>query len=291
MMRMRNKIYLVFLLLFFTSCTSNPFDDDTKIFGSSNSISGKVILNDNSSVENAYIWLEGFDLGTFPDKDGNFKLILPSPELQPYSGLTGTFKLFSYISNFFIDSVFVVLKNGKILPSHGDIDDNNKLRNAIYLRKKLEIYTTISPDTVPDDYTEGILINLSLRATEDTVFIEYPDRAAGPLSIIFFQQISPDPGFLKIFENSFNAANAPMIADSITDHTQFYSAGFRFTTLSLRQGIYHVIPYFIILRKSVPENLLNDFGVHIDEPNVDFIKLPTNRNGGKFVVTKSAVVH
>jgi len=43
-------------------CTSNPFRDDDSSSGAT-TIQGTVQLNDGSSPEGAYVWLEGFKLG------------------------------------------------------------------------------------------------------------------------------------------------------------------------------------------------------------------------------------
>ncbi|MDW7679905.1 MAG: hypothetical protein SCK70_05035 [bacterium] len=268
-------------------CTSNPLDQGDRIKVTSNIIKGQVKLIDQSSPDGVYVWLEGFDIGQYLDKSGNFSIPLPAAQLQPGGGLNGVFKLYFYLSNYDLKTASIVLQNGKLLPSQGDVNDQGKLRNTIFLPRLLNIEIFANPSTVSQNHGGNITIDLFLEAKEDTVYVEYPDRANGPLAIIFFKRTDPDDGYIQLFENSFNAINSSTYTDSIATDRKHYFSYFKFSAVALPPGSYDIIPYFVIVRESIPDGLLDDFGVDIFKPVVDFVNIPTKRNGGKLDVVHS----
>ena len=74
-------ILIIFFLLsifLFSGCTGSPFSDN-EIPQETRRITGKVEISDNThSPEGVYVWLGGFDIGTFTDQDGEFEITLPS---------------------------------------------------------------------------------------------------------------------------------------------------------------------------------------------------------------------
>ena len=285
----RNRFQFLFIIgmfaFLFIKCTHNPFKSNENILHKNSELSGKVDVKNQDSPKKAFVWLEGFDIGTWTDDNGLFKIRIPPRRIQPGGGLSGSFKLYSYVSNYKLDSLAILIKNGELQLSHGNIDDEGELRRAVFLQKTLNIETNISPNSVPEDYSGEISVELLLQATDDTVTVEFPDRAEGPLSILFFVVDNQTQGSVKIFENNISAINASLSADSITTVPQVWSSGFEFTPYFLPQGEYKIIPYFIIKQQAVPKKLLNNFGTDIEKPGVDFINVPTRRDGGNLKIT------
>ena len=285
----QNRFRFLFIIgtlaLLFIKCTHNPFGSDEKIFHKDSELSGKVDVKNQNSPKKAFVWLEGFDIGTWTDDNGLFKIRIPPRRIQPGGGLSGSFKLYFYVSNYKLDSSFILIKTGELQLAHGNIDDEGELRRAVFLQKTLNIETNISPNSVPEDYSGEISVELLLQATDDSVTVKFPDKAQGPLSILFFIVDNQAQNYVKIFENNVFAIDAPLSADSITTVPQVWSSGFEFTPYFLPRGEYKIIPYFIIKQQQVPKKLLENFGTDIEKPVVDFINAPTSRDGGNFKVT------
>ena len=278
--------FILAIMLLLPRCTHNPFDDD-KISSNMVKISGRVLLGDDKSPEIVHVWLEGFDLTTHPDAQGNFSFLLPSPSLQPYGGLTGSFKIFFFMADYKLDSATVMVKNGQLLTNHGDIDENGHLRYLKILPKKLRIFLSVSPDTAIEDSTNSLLLELRIEATADTVFIHYPDRSPGPLSILFIKNLSDTTQPVKIFEGSPFASAAPMLTDSVSINPLFWYDGVTLADLDLPKGTYQIIPFFVIDHKKVPADLLDNIGRLIDKPTLQFLDVPTYRRGGTFIIVES----
>ncbi len=281
-------LLIVFLMIL--ACTENPFDTPDQIQVSDNTITGKIKLNDGSSPQHVYVWLEGFDLGAYPNSNGEFKIILPPPQLQPNGGISGAFNLFYYLSNFKLDSTQITMQNGKLVLDFGDVNEYGALRRSKYLRKILKINMTVEPNRISEDFPSGVAIDLTLEATEDTIYIRYPNRSAGPLAILFFKSCHQEVNLIRMFENSIGAVNAPLYTDSITADRKQWEIGFRLQSNFLPIGDYEIIPYFVILQESIPADLLDDFGSDLRPPDDDFVNIPTLRTGNRLTLTQAEVL-
>lgn len=271
-------------LALFNQCTDNPFSD-TEISLPGTTIRGTVELSDGSSPDGVYIWLEGFDFGTFTDHNGRFQFKLPSPNSQAGGGITGTFEIYAYLANFNLATHTIVLRNGELNYVHSRIHENGELRTSIYLSKFLEIETKIEPKLVDLNYAGPIAVQLTLRALEDTVFIQIPDKTQGPLSILMAQKISPNQDFFEIVVTHPLALNANIVADTITIVPKVWLAGFSMSPGRFPKGKYKIVPYFLIDPKSnLPAEMLNNLGRNIDRPVSEFLKIPTKRTGGDLEV-------
>ena len=76
-------------LSYLIDCSENPLFKDEDISSGGSDIKGKVSLNDNSPPDNVFIWLEGFNISTYSDSQGNFLLQLPPASNQPGGGING----------------------------------------------------------------------------------------------------------------------------------------------------------------------------------------------------------
>jgi len=286
----KNSIYIssgiCLLVIVLFECTYNPFGSE-EITRKSNTIFGNIEMNHHNSPENVFVWLEGFDIGTLTDKSGNFRLEIPPREIQPGRGYTGSLKLYYYVSNFKLDSSVVVIQNGELEFSFGDLDEKGHLRRQKHLTKTLDIFTDVTPSTVSEDFDGNISVELFLRAIDnkDTVIVEFPDKAKGPLSVLFFKKLDAVQDTLIILDNASMIENIFLTADSITTMGEVWSSGFQFIPNFLPRGEYEIIPFFVIRGQTIPKELLLNFGENIEKPGDDFINIPTTRSGGVFKVT------
>lgn len=276
-------IFYLLLITILFACTENPFFDD-KIKSRDTIIRGKVVLSDHSTPDEVYVWMEGFDFGTWTDDGGNFEIVLPPPDRQAGAGVTGTYKIYYYLANFKLDSSLIVIKNGEVQRLHGDLDENAELKQSKYLVKVLNIKTEIDPAIVTSDYSGPIDMTLSLDPLIDSVFVKFPNKSQGPLAIVFLQKISPEEDYFEILDVNGFALTADIISDSLTNVPKIWRAGFHLNANRLPKGKYKIIPYFLIEQGPVPFNLLNDFGQNITIPARDFINVPIKREGGELEV-------
>jgi hypothetical protein len=124
-----------------------------------------------------------------------------------------------------------------------------------------------------------------LRALEDSVFVQIPDKLQGPLAILMTQKISPDQNYFEIVVTHPFALNANMVADTIAMVPKVWLAGFSMSPGRFPKGKYKIVPYFLIDPKSaLPIEMLNNLGRNIDRPISEFLKIPTKRTGGDLEV-------
>jgi len=262
-------------------CTENPLDKST-ISSKSRQIHGKVRLSDESSSEGVYVWLEGFNIGTFTDQTGQFQVTLPPPETHGTpTGVNGVFNLYFYVANYRLSSAEVVVQNGEYLPSWGDIDANGEINGVISLRKLLRISTVVDPDTVTTSFEGPIDVQVSLQATFDSVTVVFPKIIEGSSGAILLKRLESGDVFVDIPDMSDSTQTIERIGPEIRNWNMVFNAG----TGVLPEGQYEIIPYFFIEQDSMPAGLLTSLSMNVKELGPDYLKIPFKREGGLFVVT------
>jgi hypothetical protein len=84
-------------------CTSNPFGDD-EISEEKRTISGVAQLADQSNAKGIMVWMAGFNISTFTDESGAFKITLPPQGSQgPAGGLSGVLNMYFFVGNYLLD--------------------------------------------------------------------------------------------------------------------------------------------------------------------------------------------
>lgn len=286
-------IVLVGIILFsLTGCTKNPFGSDQ--ISISDQIQGKVLLNDGASPDSIYVWFQGFDIATWTNNSGEFKITMPSPKSQGGTGLTGSYHLYFYVANYGVDSAAVVVRAGRLEYSHGDIDDKGKLKETITLVKVLDIQTVINPPEFPQptnldwwEYEENVNVEVTLTAiTVNPVTVEFYSYSKGPASVVFIKKIYPQEDLLKIAELTQITSYERMVSTTITLQSQKWSAYFIMRVGDLPEGKYKIIPHFLIDQESVPAQLLESFGSDAFKPMRKYLSLPFRRQDGNFAVKK-----
>ena len=88
-MEIKNKT-MIFLLLLLSSCTSNPFWDDSGTIEMK--ITGKVLTENNQTNVPVSVWLETFDLYTTTDSVGYFSFSITNSQ-TPTGSMNGPVNL------------------------------------------------------------------------------------------------------------------------------------------------------------------------------------------------------
>jgi len=280
------------ILLFLSGCTKNPFSDDKILC--LEEIHGKVVLNDGASPDSVYVWLEGFNSGTWTNEQGDFEIKLPSVKSQGGTGLTGAYHIYFYVANYRLDSAVVAVRNGMLQYSHGDIDEKGHLKKAISLVKALDIQTVVKPPDFPQpsnldwwEYEEAINVEVTLKATtNDRVIAKFYSSTKGPASILFVKKIYPEEDFLTIFETTPIGPESRMVTVEVSSDEQIWYGGFSLKIGDLPKGKYKIIPYFLIDQQSIPDALFESLGLDKLKPVPQFLIHPFRREGGDFEVKR-----
>ncbi|RMD90286.1 MAG: hypothetical protein D6813_09350, partial [Calditrichaeota bacterium] len=171
------NVFLILLVLLFQSCTLAPFGSSS-IDTPNRSISGNVqLLGDlNLQPDSVYVWLEGLNVATFTDKQGNFKLNIPPPEAQgPTGGVDGVFNLYFFLDNFQLTTTEVAIRNGEFIYGQRELNSNGELFHTKKLLQFLRIETQVKPEKVQfKNDVEEVFITFTLQAFDDTVSVKFP---------------------------------------------------------------------------------------------------------------------
>ncbi|MGQ9561556.1 MAG: hypothetical protein ACUVTG_15005 [Candidatus Oleimicrobiaceae bacterium] len=268
-------------------CTHNPFGDD-QIRTPAMEIRGRVMLQDSASPEGVYVWLEHFDVATWTDEGGQFRLPISPTAGRAGTGVTGSFRLFFYLGNYALQRAEVVLRDGELVPGHGDLDPQGSLR-PVLLPRLLTVITSVQPDTFPPRVAgdispvvfEGapVKVTVTLRADVDSVVVLVPGRRAGPAAALFIQALDPVQGVQFVPPECLPALLSPLVQDTITPVGRSWNGGFYLAAGALPKGRYEIVPYVMIPQESLPVRLLSSLGAS-PTPGLSYLRLPFKRQKG-----------
>jgi hypothetical protein len=263
----------------FTGCTSNPFGEDD-IGSGKRAVSGKVLLNDGSTAEGIYIWLETFNIGTRAGNTGQFTLSLPPPSAQGGGGgVDGAFSLYFYVANYQLERAQVATRGGEFIFDKGDINAKGELKATKSLKKTLQIQTQVAPSVVPSNYQQRIGVQLTLQATVDSVTVRIPS-VGGLLNSIFFRNILTG----EVFEHQA-VYNAPYENLLIGTAPQSRFLAFTLGQIpSMTVGTYEVLPYLLLAHDAVPPELMTSIAPDANSFGPGYLKLPFRRDAGKLQI-------
>lgn len=271
---------LISVLIF--SCTSNPLFKDDQI--KSEQLSGQILLNDETTPDNIYVWLEGFNLGTLTDSQGRFTLSLPSPETRGLgSNFNGEVSLYFYVANYYIDSTTIIFANGKLLEDQAEIDSVGELSATKTLRKMASIVT----------FADQSLANSNLLKIFITITsFDYNIKVYSLRELLKH----PQAGFIRtglIIESLENSQLVIFIDRSesflwgdvlLTNVPQQWTYELNLDIFNLPAGHYRIVPYLLFPQNGIPDALLESISSTVEKFEKDYLLLPIKREGGEFEI-------
>jgi len=284
----------VILVLALTGCTNNPFETTDKITPRENKIEGTVQLDDGSSPDGVYVWLERLNRGSWTDRKGHFEMIFTAAN-QPGNALSGEAKLYYYLANYKIETARLAFFQGKVLYAHGDLNDEGVIKKPIILTKLLEVKIDVEPQQFPrnpvlDSLTmverELIRVQLKLRSLTESVKILCPHDELGPLAVLFFKRIDSVQQFAEMRKTRGPEAIIFLADQFIGLVPQKWETSFSLEVGHLPPGNYQIIPYFSVYQDNLPEELLESLGKNVTRPIMTYLNLPMKREGGYFKVLR-----
>jgi hypothetical protein len=309
----------ILVLLFFRSCTDNPFIDTPLL--EPHQINGKVQLADGGTADSIFIWLQGFNLSTYTDIKGEFKILLPPREVQgDGAGYSGHYPLWYFLANYTIASVSIGFSAGEVSLGQTDIDANGRFYNPVILEKLLDISTGFLSD-IPDSILE-------MKRENHAADIPVPglDKDVELLDsmVIDFNQ----PQFFSIFTRLETQAEpvavetmllplgpgnpathsgllffpidgngSVMVYDQIESFVHRYEFGpheehywqYLISTewLNLEPGRYRIVPYLWIVREDAPYAVRYQAGNYLDLLGYGVRVMPMKRHEASLIVVRS----
>ena len=279
-------LYFV-IVIFFVSCTSNPFGSDNNI--SNNTVIGNVELNDGLSPKNVFAWFKVFDISTRTDEEGHFELTLPPSGSQAAGGLNGIYSLYFYMANYQLDSVQIVITNGNIQASSTGVKNNGELVEKVQLAKILSIKATSNSDSFIDTNVDTIRFTFTVQAMEDVVDV------SGEFSSPLFKG---DPEFMVGFVRKIDSQEDfcfGVFRENRTNRTINFRIELTATELlpleitnkpgTYTPGQYEVIPSLVI-HQDLPAGLLERLNRNITGSCEKFYNVPLTVENNRFQVLK-----
>ena len=274
---------MIFIL---TGCTDNPFSDGGELTASQ--ISGQITLSHETDFSGIYVWLGEFNISTFTNTAGDFRLSLPPPTSQSGGeGVNGDYKLYFYVANFGLDSATVTILNGDLVRSTTDIDESGSVRRAIILPKLLNVEVVSDKESVNASDTSNISLDVILSSPRivpvKTVMLKVSNHATLPLPALFLKKVDTEEELFKIVDigshiNFVNFIDKNLILN--------FKMQFSLSAGELPVGEYQIIPYVIVSDVNPPVELLNSLGNDVLNYNTDYLQLPFKRAGGDFIISE-----
>jgi len=273
-------LLVIYVLIF--SCTSNPLFKEDQV--KSEQISGQILLDDESTPDNIYVWLEGFNLSTFTDSQGRFTLSIPSPEARGLgSNFNGEVSLYFYVANYYIDSTTIIFANGRLLEDQAAINNVGEITATHTLRKMASVVIfadqSLTNSNVLKVFIALTSIDYNIKVYSLRELLKYPQTGFIRTGLIIE---SLGGSQLRIF---LNRPESFLWSDVlIVNEPQRWTFDLNLETLGLPVGQYRVVPYLLFPQKGVPDALRKSISSNVEEFDEDYLLLPLKREGGEFAI-------
>ncbi|MDT8323319.1 MAG: hypothetical protein RRA94_04330 [Bacteroidota bacterium] len=283
-MRRTSSYGILFLLLplLLAGCTDNPFESAPAIAPSQRTVRGTVQLSNTSDHSGVYVWLEEFDLSTTTGSDGNFSLTLPPPAAQGGGGVSGVFRLWTFLGNYNIRSVRIAVKDGSFVYPSTAVDENGRLREALFMQQRFSFATTLSMTRIEADSPRFISMQVELRAPAAPSDVYFPRMVNGVEGPVFLRNL--ESGQVKLFSTTVTGIEVNDYV-RVADVAYVRSMLLSIPKYSLQAGQYEVVPYLLPRGMSIPSTLLNSLGEDVTGLNPSYLSYPFRREGGRLDVT------
>jgi hypothetical protein len=280
------NLVLTISLSILYGCTSNPFGEN-EISLTNRQIRGKVELSNNMSAEGVYVWLEGFDIGTRTDAEGNFQITLPVPASQSNpEGVTGAFNIYYFVANFNLTSTQVFTQNGLFVYSKGEINSNGELANPKFLIQNLQIKTKVQPRSItfsdidPSQQNPTIIVrvDVTLQAIADTVIVFFPGLVNDTFGPLVFRNITTNEVLIR---QSTIAGLVESDLDTIDQVPITRTMAMELGPTTVPPGEYEIIPYLLVKNEDIPTQLINSLGDDVEKLGSSYLNIPFRREGNE----------
>ena len=283
LLKYKSRLLFWGLVLFlFSGCTENPFFTENIDIANHLTVEGRVILNDDTAPVNIYVWLERFNLSTYTDSSGYFKLKLPDPHLQPGGGMNGVYSIYYYVANYRLKTSSMLLLKGQIEYGRGDVDENGRISQTVILPKLLDIKTEVTPSEIAFDNKDPLDIKITLDVKVDSVRVATYKRLNGQTSCIIIKPRGASIDSAFILQGAETYLRDEWISDKTVWLMRYlFSVGF------FPPGKYEFIPYIIIYQDNLPQELLDSIDEELLSLSYRYLNLPVKRQIGRITVKKN----
>lgn len=286
---MKNEIFLYicsyFLLnIIITSgfgCTKNPFFKDNEI--TNRSLKGRVTLSDSSIPDNIYVWLNGFNMGTRTNSNGDYELTYPpSSEQGSGSGISEELTLYFYVADYALDSLKILFINGEIASGQGHINEDGQIPAEVVLKKLVYFDIEVDPLTVTMNATQTFFVTITMQTDSNNAWINMMSIVTNKhyyQTGIFIVHEESGSMMSKVDQPGYTPTDY-LIGDTLI----IWNIGFYHNISNFPAGNYQMVPYIIVKQPGIPADLLNSISPDLLAFGPDYLKLPFKRMGGKFII-------
>lgn len=274
---------LILAILCVAGCTDNPFESTPTIAASKREVHGRVRLTGTDDNSGVYVWMQGFDLATATDPDGNFTLTLPPPETQgPAGGADGVYTLYTFLGNYRLKSVRTAVRDGQFIFPTDDIDERGEIREELLMQELFSINMNLSRTQIEADSPRTITVQVELQSDVPPVEVYYPRMLAGIEGPMLLHNLKT--GEVDLYSSVVTGVE-------VQDYVQVGTIPYTRSMLliipkyRLQAGSYEIIPYLLPRDQYIPLPLLNSLGDHVGDFNADYVYYPFRREGGILTVT------
>lgn len=272
-------------VLLFSGCTKSPFSEDKTGLGT-RQIRGTVTLDDGSSPEGVYVWLQSYGVNAYTDAGGKFQLTLPSPSGQNAS--SGVFTIYFYLANFYLDSAKVFTRDDVFVYEKGDVNKNGELSAIRRMQRLLRISSTVQRFTSPGTTADSTVVRVSMQADVNTVTVIFPNTCPDRecpvhrIGAVLLRNIASNEIFVVQMSPGATSRHLVTVGRSPVTRTMYFSLD----RVIVPPAVYEVVPYLWIERAELPPGLLASLGPNVLALGPDYLKIPFRREGGRLEVTR-----
>jgi len=244
--------------------------------------------------ENVYVWLEGFELDTYTNDDGQFSITLPPSDSQGIEGgFSGSYYLYFFHPNYRVDSLYIVLANGRLATEQDYLNSKGKLENAVILNKLINITVDIQAidalelyDGKTDNDKLRVIVEFQTFTESVTIKCRIWNKPFGMTTLlrrtgVIFQGKDAISDFSYAYNNydsyyyTYN-----LHADTTVVWDEFILP---FEPGEFETGEYQVVPY-MYLEQKLPQDLIRCMGENKITFHQDYLDLPIQRNDCNYMV-------
>ena len=267
---MKYSSFLIFLVFINNSCTDNPFygNDTAK---DTHVVSGKVLPESGDSPENIYVWLEQLNISTRTNVQGDFKIELPRTD--ELSGYNNDLKLYYYVGDYAIQHSNLLVVDGVFEFGKYDINNDGFIKETVYLRKLIDITTSILPMNIFIDDNETLSVELKIINLDTNLRVINLMNREGVLSGFIFREINSPRTSAKKYELSSVNYRGYDLTEPVT-----WTGVVAWEPNFLPVGTYEVSTYIFLRQEDIPQGLLDSFGTNADQFTDAYLKIPFTHN-------------